>query len=63
VLPRCLDRVNYQVQDLCPGIVTPDDQPVLVLILFGNLLADCCGATELHGVAVLLEVVEAGEDF
>jgi hypothetical protein len=48
---------------LVPGIVALEGQPVPVLVLLRDFLADCRGAGEFDGVAVILELVESGEDF
>lgn len=49
--------------NLGPSVVALNGQPLLVLVLLGEFLADRRGAAEFDGVAVIFEVVEAGEYF
>jgi len=59
----CFYRVNNHVVDLGPSIIALDGQPVLVLVLVREFLADRCGTAEFDGVAVIFKVVKAGENF
>jgi hypothetical protein len=51
------------VVKLRPLVIALDDEPAPVRVLLGELLANGRGATQLYGMPIFLNVMQAGYDF
>ncbi len=59
---RRLNRVDNQIADLLPHILTSDLEPLLPLILLAQVMANHRRTTQLDRMPIILEVVQPGDD-